>query len=446
MAIKGLPIIELLKFQEISSSLSTEKELGLIVHMYQFSSEDGPIADAGVISVAARQITATGLKGLTLRSLAQETGISASLLTYRYGTRDALIGRILDDAAERNASDWALLDERLRGIAVDHGGLHALAIAVALHRITQGRECSLLGWISHTAAQRNGETRSAAGDRPPARSRFWINRFQEAGIDPALAHAFSAGMEGMIRIGLIAPMDPRFAVWMSDGVTRLCDRITGCPPSRAGDSSARARIEASDHSALKSGEGTGRSETPDRIIDAAVALILSAGPDALTHRLIAKEAGVSLSSMTHHFATLDDIMLRAFDRIYEQASIEAASGLGETHTIATLCHEVLPSIFARARVRGQEGIAMDEIMLFTSRKPALAPMAGGLLAMTGRTSTTLLQAVATIGERADRLDGQIFRFVLTGLSEDAARLPAEERDAWMAGQCEAYLRACWPEG
>ena len=48
---------------------------------------------------------------------------------------------------------------------------------------------------------------------------------------------------------------------------------------------------------------------------------------------------------------------------------------------------------------------------------------------------------ALMGRAAARelLDGQILRFVLTGLTEQSSRLPDSERDAWMLTNCGLFL-------
>jgi TetR/AcrR family transcriptional regulator, regulator of biofilm formation and stress response len=51
------------------------------------------------------------------------------------------------------------------------------------------------------------------------------------------------------------------------------------------------------------------------IIEATVRLIGSDGVDGVTHRAVAREAGVSLSSTTYHFASKDEIVSEALRRV-----------------------------------------------------------------------------------------------------------------------------------
>ncbi|MEU7144610.1 TetR family transcriptional regulator [Nocardia sp. NPDC046473] len=56
----------------------------------------------------------------------------------------------------------------------------------------------------------------------------------------------------------------------------------------------------------------------DRIIAAALGLIAERGLAGLTHRGVAAAAGVSLSSTTYYFATLDDLIHLALQRCLDQ--------------------------------------------------------------------------------------------------------------------------------
>ncbi len=47
------------------------------------------------------------------------------------------------------------------------------------------------------------------------------------------------------------------------------------------------------------------------LIDAAAAIIRECGPDAVTHRAVAKQAGCSLSATTYYFDGLDDLLYQA---------------------------------------------------------------------------------------------------------------------------------------
>ncbi|WP_300381183.1 TetR/AcrR family transcriptional regulator [Henriciella sp.] len=390
-------------------------------------------------------VEAYGLKGLTLRNLAHTAGISPSLLTYRHGSRDGLLSAVFAEARSADETAWAMREKTFNITGTEPGHLLSIALATVTDSITRTRQTSLMQWICFTAAEREPAAKPAAAGWPQLSVDYWTHHFVRLGVDSQLSAPFAAALTGATRIGLLADGNPLLLSWMNDFIIRLCQRIGANPPSPAGDSHTRAAVEQTWRDQPRHAPAS-RSDTPDRIIDAAAGLLVSHGPDALTHRLIAEQTGISLSSMTHHFSSLDEIMLYAFERIYDRARTASSADLPQGINIERLSQEVLPEIFRRARARGQESVAMDEVILSAARKSETAPLAGALMAMTGQTSTALLRSVEGLRESVDRLDGQLFRFVMTGLSEQSAHLPGPERDTWLAAQSRKFLLACWASG
>ena len=62
------------------------------------------------------------------------------------------------------------------------------------------------------------------------------------------------------------------------------------------------------HQAARKGEKTKR-----QILAAALEVLALKGVDGTTHRAVAKMAGVSLSTTTYHFNSLDDMLVQAFE-------------------------------------------------------------------------------------------------------------------------------------
>lgn len=61
-----------------------------------------------------------------------------------------------------------------------------------------------------------------------------------------------------------------------------------------------------------------RRDTRSAIIDAAVALLGREGAEGFSASALAREVGVSKATLFHHFASLDEIPLAAFDRLIGQ--------------------------------------------------------------------------------------------------------------------------------
>ncbi|MEO9322217.1 TetR family transcriptional regulator [Nocardioides sp. C4-1] len=68
--------------------------------------------------------------------------------------------------------------------------------------------------------------------------------------------------------------------------------------------------------------GTGHvdPQRPQRIVEAALEVIVERGVARTTHRAIAERGGVPLGSVTYHFASLDDVLWAAFSQVADRVS------------------------------------------------------------------------------------------------------------------------------
>ena len=394
---------------------------GIVLQLYQF--EQIPDSDTanGPLDLALDLIVQSGLKGLSLRNLAQKAGISASLLNYRYGSRDALAGQAFAQACARSAEAWARRESVFMAEDITAADLPAIFNAIVLDTVATGRREAMAAWICQTKAVRHGLYKDVAHKWHSDCTEFWRNILERTGLPVELAAGLCALLIGTCRIGLITTPTPAASAWLHDVTLRISDRLLRRPALRPGDSPWRAQIERNLLADQPAPPAESRS-TPDRIIEAAAALISESGPDAMTHRAIAERAGVSLSSMTHHFSSLEEILLNTFRAIYDrlrQETIEATRPM-EHMSIPKLLDMLLPRTVTDSKNRDRRVMAMDEIILAAARRPETQPIAASLLAMMGTTSTSLLDSLEAKRIDTDRLDGQILRFLMSGLKEQVA--------------------------
>ncbi len=85
------------------------------------------------------------------------------------------------------------------------------------------------------------------------------------------------------------------------------------------------------------------AEIREAIVDATIRIIGRGGVAAVTHRAIAGEAGVSLSSTTYHFASKDEIVGAALERV---AELEIASAAADAERFAARDDVTDPRSFA----------------------------------------------------------------------------------------------------
>ncbi len=86
----------------------------------------------------------------------------------------------------------------------------------------------------------------------------------------------------------------------------------------------------------------------ERIAEAAIAVALEHGLDAVTHRKVAAEAGVPLGSTTYYFSTIDDLlsvaMEKAAQRSVEHLRIWESSICADADLAAALADYVIDSL------------------------------------------------------------------------------------------------------
>jgi AcrR family transcriptional regulator len=81
----------------------------------------------------------------------------------------------------------------------------------------------------------------------------------------------------------------------------------------------------------------------DDLTDALIRVVVERGLDAVSIRTVAREAGVSIGAVQHHFATKDDLLLAAYTRAIDQVVARAASLPDEPHAyVRALLRELLP--------------------------------------------------------------------------------------------------------
>ena len=113
------------------------------------------------------------------------------------------------------------------------------------------------------------------------------------------------------------------------------------------------------------------------IAQAAIDVVGAGGLGALTHRAVAAEAEVSLSSTTYHFASRHDIIAAAIERLAvqerERVAVIAdafeeldAAGLRDA-MVAAICDELAPE--DRSRLRAQY-----ELQLYAAGDPELGAL------------------------------------------------------------------------
>jgi AcrR family transcriptional regulator len=84
----------------------------------------------------------------------------------------------------------------------------------------------------------------------------------------------------------------------------------------------------------------------DDLADALIRVVAGQGLDAVSIRAVAREAGVSIGTVQHYFATKDELLLAAYRRVIDQVTARARRAAEEDPSprdyIRSLLRELLP--------------------------------------------------------------------------------------------------------
>ena len=144
-------------------------------------------------------------------------------------------------------------------------------------------------------------------------------------------------------------------------------------------------------------------------------MIAASGTRAVTHRAVAKEAGVPLAATTYYFASKEDLLAEAFRYLADAEIAEIDKGIKEIpETMSPQIAAFIAASFTASDLRNKRAkiLAELELHLEASRRPELLDIHRLL-------SDAALQFcvvfVKRAGSTSPEADGGLFLSILTGL-------------------------------
>ena len=130
------------------------------------------------------------------------------------------------------------------------------------------------------------------------------------------------------------------------------------------------------------------------IVEATLRVISRSGADAVTHRAVAADAGVSLASTTYYFDSKDALVQEALDLVIERSAALVAD---HTAVDGPISHDELVERLVRlteAQLEDADAplVAQYELMIEAGRRPQLRPLAERWEAVYMRSLATLVEA------------------------------------------------------
>ena len=113
----------------------------------------------------------------------------------------------------------------------------------------------------------------------------------------------------------------------------------------------------------------------DKVAHAALDLLAEGGLRAVTHRTIAARAGVPLGSVTYYYATLDDVVVAAFELMQREIDARFDWPAAPTHSAARAL--IVDAICGSSRASQREVILYRELYAYGSRSERVAELVRG---------------------------------------------------------------------
>ena len=277
-----------------------------------------------LVAAAGFLVAQEGIAAASARAIAAQADTSASAIHYNFGNLERLLHAVVAQGVEDTGAWLVDRESEIAALPPSPDGAAWALLHVLGAWTSAARPLALTYQEAVTAWP--GQGPSAAWTR--LWRDFWIRtaqRFELSALDGRVLHAFfehealyhlsrwSTALEGAALVEM---------------VERLATICLGAPtrPPRGAVATAERAAGARPHGSVP--------PSAMRIAKAAGEVVEEKGLAGLTHRAVAKHAGVTTGSVTHHFRSIEDLVAGAI-RGQVQAMTEEAAPQAAINEIAT---------------------------------------------------------------------------------------------------------------
>ena len=404
------------------------------IHSSDFS-QDITLLNAG-LKILSNQ----GIAKMSVRAITEQAGVSSSLFTYRFGSKENYLQKLLDYMSALDLELAQKREQQIFGNLTSPPSLSSLMFS-ALYDEFVVNDTLAKAFLEFELDRSFKEvTYPSLKARHDNRVAFWEKATSLTLGQSELAISFSFQMKAVGRILLFPSFAPRTLGWVWDILNRICERLD-----------RKSKFNQEDSAWRKSFENETRLDfvTPDenstkaRILATALEIIQKKGCAALTHRTIAKSSGISLSSLTHHYKSLNDILLHCYQSTYTKARDQALNSADpKKQPKFNTMSELINLFFDANQETGNAPPIMEEIGRITARQEETQNISLALLALQGAASQYLLRQIVDNETSIDRLDGHICSMLFSGLS--IVRDQSAEDNQAAKESTQKYLETLFP--
>ncbi|UYY77318.1 TetR family transcriptional regulator [Sphingomonas sp. R1] len=269
-----------------------------------------------LIDAARARIAAEGMRGLSLRVIAHDVGISLGSLSYRIGDKAALLKQLLEREHLEQQQSQASWVERVRGLDLTDPLVLSSVITTWIEDASQvTRVSSLVGCELFLEAAVSPDLYPGMAAILDAQDDFWrdlmvgLLPFEDAVL---FGRAIASYIRDELPFSLAAGGNADYRLLRAATVECLASRLAGTHTglrarfpqlvAACGNESAEAPL------LIDLTPGTKRADIAGEI----ASLIAEQGVAAISHRAVAARAGVSNSSVAHYFRTRSDLLSAGF--------------------------------------------------------------------------------------------------------------------------------------
>lgn len=309
----------------------------------------------GVIVVLARR----GAAGITHRAVATAAGVSLAATTYHFATKGAMIEAASQALLDSYVADFDRFDARLAtGAVAGLASLDDLVNRVATNALGRERIRSLAWCEIMLEGGRDPARRESVAGWYAETDRLWLRIARR--LDPAAAAA-----------------DARRAVDQVVGLTFLLH------PAHPSDSDTRALLRGamdldevlSRNHPQEALPGDESSPARQRVIDAAIGILIERGVAGITHRSVAARAGLARSGPAHHFASIDALVEAAQRSLFARAKAryrDALAGAGRRVMTRDALLDISTAVFLREALQHPgETVGFYSVWVVAAQSPDL---------------------------------------------------------------------------
>ncbi len=377
-----------------------------------------------IATAAIATISRYGLAGVTHRLVAKEANVSLAATTYYYRTKADIIADASSELLDGYVAGLEAFAERIENRP--QVPLRDLAIELAVNA-AGGRHMEAIAWFEiMLGAARQEELRELTIPSLASMGIAWARICRAAGL-PDNEETIRSAMDIVIGLTLAVTalgVDENKVATVLRGEAAMGEQWAsagdaGDAPSPAGNApTARAQ------------------QTRDRIVTAAIDLLIAEGPASVTLRSVAEKAGLAAAAPTYHFPRLELLLAAAHDQMF--ATSKARYGQNSSKIdFASLDAERLIDLTNTILIRettehGAANVASYTLWMEAARRPELRHAIWSFIDDQCRAWDRLLDRM---GHEHDPLDslvlnslfiGKVIRLLGTGTATaDLARARSE---------------------